>query len=75
MLTPLLPQPYLEISNIKTNPDPGDIVKLKSGGPDMTVCGEDDYGTFICQWFVEKNQPQSGHYGAEMLDLVKKNED
>ena len=30
----------------------GDIVKLNSGGPTMTVYGINDAGTVWCQWFI-----------------------
>lgn len=41
----------------------GDVVKLKSGGPKMTVTSiEDHMGTpsVFCEWFDEKNTQQSG---------------
>lgn len=30
---------------------PGDVVRLKSGGPPMTVNAALDGGAFWCQWF------------------------
>ena len=30
---------------------PGDIVRLKSGGPDMTIASIEDDGRIVCQWF------------------------
>ena len=32
----------------------GDVVKLKSGGPEMTVQDEDESGEYHCQWFAGK---------------------
>jgi uncharacterized protein YodC (DUF2158 family) len=33
---------------------PGDIVQVKSGGPAMTVAGDDTLGRVICEWFDGK---------------------
>lgn len=45
---------------------PGDVVRLKSGGPNMTVTsvGEDFGGTMsvFVTWFDDKQKPQSGSY-------------
>jgi uncharacterized protein YodC (DUF2158 family) len=30
---------------------PGDVVELKSGGPDMTIQEPGDTGYWICVWF------------------------
>jgi uncharacterized protein YodC (DUF2158 family) len=49
----------------------GDTVKLKSGGPLMTVTyvESDEYGTTInVSWFDGKDQPQSGSYPAAALE-------
>lgn len=41
---------------------PGDVVRLKSGGPHMTVVNYDLYGlaptekTYLCKWFDDKNK-------------------
>lgn len=50
----------------------GDIVKLKSGGPDMTVQGEpDDMRIFYtCQWFAGKKLEQ-GRFPEESLEKVE----
>lgn len=50
---------------------PGDVVQLRSGGPNMTVTAvEDHYGTpsAWCVWF-EKNK---NHNGTFALVAVKK---
>lgn len=49
----------------------GDIVKLKSGGPEMTV--KHWYALqsgFECQWFAGKKL-ESGYFNPESLELVK----
>lgn len=49
----------------------GTIVKLKSGGPDMTV---KDWSTasraWVCQWFAGKKLEQ-GFFQAESLKVVE----
>ena len=44
----------------------GDIIKVKSGGPKMTVSevAEDTFGTMTvwCSWFDDKNKNQSGTF-------------
>ena len=45
---------------------PGDVVQVKSGGPPMTVAGEDELGMVICEWFVGSN-PQSKTFNAAVL--------
>lgn len=54
----------------------GDIVKLKSGGPDMTVQGEviGHRGTFNCQWFAGKKL-ERGNFNSDSLELVDQGED
>jgi uncharacterized protein YodC (DUF2158 family) len=46
---------------------PGDVVRVKSGGPPMTVAGEDTIGRVICEWFVGSNQ-KSGVFNASVLE-------
>lgn len=46
--------------------NPGDVVRVKSGGPAMTVAGEDSIGMVICEWFDGKNQ-KSGTFNAAVL--------
>jgi uncharacterized protein YodC (DUF2158 family) len=45
----------------------GDTVKLKSGGPVMTVQGESMGGEVICKWFVEE-QMMSATFVEEALE-------
>ncbi|MCX4170686.1 MULTISPECIES: YodC family protein [Paraburkholderia] len=53
----------------------GDIVQLKSGGPEMTVNDipreYSDY--YICQWFAGKKL-ESGNFNAASLKLVSDTE-
>lgn len=50
----------------------GNIVKLKSGGPDMTVQTLPDKfeAYYNCQWFAGKKL-ESGRFPTDSLELVK----
>jgi uncharacterized protein YodC (DUF2158 family) len=50
----------------------GDIVKLKSGGPEMTVqrIPEPPHRSYHCQWFAGKKL-ESGIFPQDSLELVK----
>jgi len=56
----------------------GDVVVLKSGGPNMTVKGRYSPGltpeadTYTCQWFGGKKL-ESGHFHADSLKRVVEN--
>lgn len=48
----------------------GVTVKLKSGGPDMTVKEWSDYREgYVCQWFAGKKL-EEGTFPGESLELV-----
>ncbi|HDR1514776.1 YodC family protein [Pasteurella multocida] len=54
----------------------GDIVKLKSGGPDMTIktvarngLSDTFTGFYDCQWFAGKKL-ESGRFPEESLELI-----
>ncbi len=48
----------------------GNVVQLKSGGPDMTVDSvENDSGMAACSWFVD-NQKRSSRFAVATLKLV-----
>jgi uncharacterized protein YodC (DUF2158 family) len=54
---------------------PGDVVRVKSGGPKMTVTevGQDSYGSMKvwCEWFDEKtNKPQTGSFSLVVVDRL-----
>jgi uncharacterized protein YodC (DUF2158 family) len=46
----------------------GDVVRLKSGGPPMTVTGMSQTGSVICQWFWN-NKMESGSFPPDALEL------
>lgn len=54
----------------------GDVVKLASDGPDMTIHslpkeGSLRFNNYVCQWFAGKKLEQ-GTFQKEQLVLVKK---
>ena len=55
------------------NFEPGDVVRLKSGGPNMTI---DSIETFdgrpqaTCVWFDDKNERQTGVFDLVTLDKM-----
>lgn len=56
----------------------GDVVRLKSGGPEMTVIehplkiahGENVASYAICQWFDEDGKKSQGTFIVESLEKV-----
>ena len=52
----------------------GQPVRLKSGGPIMTI-DYYDYGSPYCKWFDSKEQLQSSSFSEESLEAVKKEKD
>lgn len=49
---------------------PGQVVKLKSGGPRMTVAGADspqNMGKVLCMWFHADSLSQSGYFDPATL--------
>lgn len=50
----------------------GDVVKLKSGGPEMTVVEVDDEECF-CRWFDSKGQQMSDNFEQVGLEKVERN--
>lgn len=49
----------------------GDVVRLKSGGPDMTV--EKVEGTSaVCDWFDASGNPQRRHFAVASLEFPQK---
>ncbi len=47
--------------------DVGDVVELKSGGPDMTIAEIMHDGYFRCQWFCE-NKLKEGMFSPNSLE-------
>lgn len=57
----------------------GDVVQLKSGGPDMTVTGVVEHGMppvveLSCAWFIEGDDARYGRFPPEALVKVEDNE-
>lgn len=50
----------------ENNYDTGDLVRLKSGGPTMTVAQQSDVSGVKCQWFAGKKM-ESGWFPPESL--------
>jgi uncharacterized protein YodC (DUF2158 family) len=53
----------------------GAIVRLKSGGPKMTVASYGQYGhdeekKYLCKWFDDKHKPFQDTFGESELELV-----
>jgi uncharacterized protein YodC (DUF2158 family) len=49
--------------------NPGDVVRLKSGGPKMTVVHVADDEVF-CEWFDDKKEPQSRGFSPVSLKVA-----
>ncbi|HCH4002762.1 TPA: DUF2158 domain-containing protein [Vibrio parahaemolyticus] len=50
----------------------GDVVKLKSGGPKMTVVEVGDHECF-CRWFDAKGQQMADNFELAALEKVEGN--
>ncbi len=46
----------------------GDVVALKSGGPDMTVENVDEQGNVTCTWFDKDGNRKKETFKEEMLE-------
>ncbi|CAM3699339.1 YodC family protein [Litorimonas haliclonae] len=49
----------------------GQIVRLKSGGPKMTIKGA-DAGAWACQWFDRNGKLHNDTFPEDMLDIFVK---
>lgn len=47
---------------------PGDVVGLKSGGPQMTVIRIESNGRVVVTWFDDKNQLQNAAFEPVVLE-------
>lgn len=56
------------MSNFKV----GDVVKLKSGGPQMTVSETNDAEMLECTWFDSSNELKTAFFKAEVVKEDKK---
>jgi uncharacterized protein YodC (DUF2158 family) len=50
---------------------PGDIVRLKSGGPKMTVMRIESGGRVLCEWFTPDEEHQARSFDATVLEKVQ----
>ena len=56
----------------------GDIVRLKSGGPNMTVCNyakyayQGDEPKYQCRWFDDKHKENFSLFGEQELEIVNR---
>jgi uncharacterized protein YodC (DUF2158 family) len=57
------------VSNKITQNNEGDIVKLKSGGPDMTIKSVEDNGYVNCNWFAGRKLEQGRFKEAQILPV------
>ncbi|MGG4604257.1 YodC family protein [Paenalcaligenes sp. Me131] len=49
----------------------GDIVKLKSGGPEMTVkIVSEEHQIYTCQWFAGKKLEQGQFPGDSLVEVT-----
>lgn len=46
---------------------PGDVVRLKSGGPLMTVRRRTHYGEYACEWFDKNHVGHSDTFAVTSL--------
>lgn len=53
-----------------TTVTPGTIVKLKSGGPRMTVAWIEE-GDAYCEWFDSKGEPRGQRYALIVLAVAQ----
>ena len=49
----------------------GDVVVLKSGGPQMTVTGSSEGDRALCSWFIDGAQSK-GAFHEDALELAGK---
>lgn len=48
----------------------GDTVKLRSGGPEMTVGARTDKGKYECHWFSKEGKVEWHSFKPEMIKIV-----
>lgn len=51
----------------------GDVVRLKSGGPKMTVMNlpGSTNSSYLCAWFASESQRMVQHFPGDTLELAK----
>lgn len=48
----------------------GDIVRLRSGGPDMTIRDFEGTSWVHCEWFTDVGEPKNRTFSPEMLEPI-----
>jgi uncharacterized protein YodC (DUF2158 family) len=48
----------------------GDVVRLKSGGPKMTVRRAETDGEVVCEWFSEKKAVETAVFNETSLEIA-----
>ncbi|MGB8510376.1 MAG: DUF2158 domain-containing protein [Pyrinomonadaceae bacterium] len=48
----------------------GDVVRLKSGSPKMTVISAEERDHYFCQWFDSKGAIGQGEFPGAALQLI-----
>jgi uncharacterized protein YodC (DUF2158 family) len=46
----------------------GDIVQLKSGGPDMTVESHHEHDKVYCTWFTAFHEHRRDYFGPNLIE-------
>jgi uncharacterized protein YodC (DUF2158 family) len=61
------------MSDLKTDLKAGDVVRLRSGGPRMTVSSVNEPLHFVdCVWFLSASGGlQTGHFAPEAVAIVE----
>lgn len=54
---------------------PGDVVRLKSGGPTMTVAVITDRGGIRCTWFPSDEKAMRDTFNPTSLELIHRSQD
>jgi uncharacterized protein YodC (DUF2158 family) len=49
----------------------GDVVELRSGGPEMTVIGEQAPNLIMCTWFDKNDESRSQAFPKEALEMAE----
>jgi len=49
----------------------GDIVRLKSGGPKMTILGADGADALTCKWFDRNGKLHENSFKTAMIEIFK----
>jgi uncharacterized protein YodC (DUF2158 family) len=62
--------PFLSEKALAMQFNPGDVVRLKSGGPKMTIDSKDGEDYF-CIWFDSKNEQKQNSFSGPVLEAVE----